>query len=128
MEVPIPTIARQLMLHHSTVRRVLAQAGVPAAQNTARFTLASDMLHDLAAQDSSVSLGRRLRRYTSPSVLGIDAVGYLSYDARYADLFFEVIWGTHLRNSNSSAHCYCAVSYIRPMGSRVMSHECSTNF
>jgi IS30 family transposase len=29
---PIGTIARQLMLHHSTVRRVLAQAGVPAAQ------------------------------------------------------------------------------------------------
>ena len=30
--------------------------------HTARFTLASDMLHDLAAQDSSVSLARRLRR------------------------------------------------------------------
>jgi DNA replication protein DnaC len=59
--------------------------------HTARFTLASDMLHDLAAQDSSVSLARRLRRYTSPTVLGIDEVGYLSYDSRYADLFFEVI-------------------------------------
>ncbi|MGA2189204.1 MAG: DEAD/DEAH box helicase family protein [Steroidobacteraceae bacterium] len=33
---PIGTIARQLMLHHSTVRRVLAQAGVPAAQKTTR--------------------------------------------------------------------------------------------
>jgi hypothetical protein len=31
---PIGTIARQLLLHHSTVRRVLAQAGVPAAQKT----------------------------------------------------------------------------------------------
>ncbi len=59
--------------------------------HTARFTLASDMLHDLAAQDSSASLRRRLRRYTSPGVLSIDEVGYLSYDARYADLFFEVI-------------------------------------
>ena len=36
---------------------------------TARFTLASDMLHDLAAQDSSTPLARRLRRYTSPAVL-----------------------------------------------------------
>jgi hypothetical protein len=34
--------------------------------HSARFTLASDMLHDLAAQDSSIALGRRLRRYTSP--------------------------------------------------------------
>ena len=55
------------------------------------FTLASDMLHDLAAQDGSTQLARRLRRYTGPQVLCIDEVGYLSYDARYADLLFEVI-------------------------------------
>ena len=59
--------------------------------HTARFTLASDMLHDLAAQDSTISLARRLRRYTSPRLLAIDEVGYLSYDARYADLLFEVV-------------------------------------
>lgn len=59
--------------------------------HSALFTLASDMLHDLAKQDSSVSLARRLRRYTTPSVLAIDEVGYLSYDSRYADLFFEVV-------------------------------------
>ena len=58
---------------------------------TARFTLASDMLHDLAAQDSSTRLTRRLRRYTTPAVLCVDEVGYLSYDSRYADLLFEVI-------------------------------------
>jgi DNA replication protein DnaC len=58
---------------------------------TARFTLASDMLHDLAAQDSSLQLARRLRRYTGPALLCVDEVGYLSYDARYADLLFEVI-------------------------------------
>lgn len=33
---PIGTIATQLRLHHATVRRVLAEAGVPAAQKTAR--------------------------------------------------------------------------------------------
>jgi len=59
--------------------------------HSARFTLASDMLHDLAAQDSSIALGRRLRRYTTPQLLAIDEVGYLSYDARYADLLFEVV-------------------------------------
>jgi DNA replication protein DnaC len=59
--------------------------------HTARFTLASDMLHDLAAQDSTTALARRLRRYTTPTILAIDEVGYLSYDARYADLLFEVV-------------------------------------
>ena len=59
--------------------------------HSARFTLASDMLHDLAAQDSTLTLARRLRRYTSPRLLAIDEVGYLSYDARYADLLFEVV-------------------------------------
>ena len=59
--------------------------------HTARFTLASDMLHDLAAQDSTTALARRLRRYTSPRLLAIDEVGYLSYDSRYADLLFEVV-------------------------------------
>jgi DNA replication protein DnaC len=66
--------------------------------HTARFTLASDMLHDLAAQDSSVSLARRLRRYTGPGILAIDEVGYLSYDSRYADLFFEVITRRYQKN------------------------------
>ena len=58
---------------------------------TARFTAASDMLHDLAAQDSSTQLARRLRRYTTPALLCCDEVGYLAYDTRYADLLFEVI-------------------------------------
>jgi DNA replication protein DnaC len=59
--------------------------------HTARFTLASDMLHDLAAQDTTTALARRLRRYTTPTILAIDEVGYLSYNARYADLLFEVV-------------------------------------
>jgi DNA replication protein DnaC len=58
---------------------------------TARFTAVSDMLHDLAAQDSSTQLSRRLRRYTTPALLCCDEVGYLAYDTRYADLLFEVI-------------------------------------
>jgi DNA replication protein DnaC len=59
--------------------------------HTARYTLASDMLHDLAAQTSTTALARRLHRYTTPTILAIDEVGYLSYDARYADLLFEVV-------------------------------------
>jgi transposase len=41
---PIGTIARQLLLHHSTVRRVLSQAGVPAALQTTRPSLADPYL------------------------------------------------------------------------------------
>lgn len=58
---------------------------------TVRFTTASDMLNDLAARDGDLSLARRLRRYCRPQLLCIDEVGYLSYDARYADLLFEVV-------------------------------------
>jgi DNA replication protein DnaC len=59
--------------------------------HTVRFATASDMLSDLAAQDSSAALARRLRRYVVPQVLCVDEVGYLSYDNRYADLLFEVV-------------------------------------
>ena len=59
--------------------------------HTVRFATASDMLADLAAQESSSALARRLRRYTIPHLLCIDEVGYLSYDSRYADLLFEVV-------------------------------------
>ena len=58
---------------------------------SACFVTASDMLHDLAAQDSSAALSRRLKRYTVPQILAIDEIGYLHYDNRYADLLFEVV-------------------------------------
>jgi DNA replication protein DnaC len=32
-----------------------------------------------------------IRRYTTPRLLCIDEVGYLSYSSRYADLLFEVV-------------------------------------
>ena len=63
---------------------------------TARFTMASDRLHELAAQDSDASLSRRLRRFTGPQLLAIDEVGYLNYDNRYADLLFEVVTRRYL--------------------------------
>jgi DNA replication protein DnaC len=65
--------------------------------HTARFTTASDMLHDLAAQHSDASLARRLRRYTQPAILCIDELGYLAYDNRYADLLFEVVTRRYLQ-------------------------------
>jgi len=58
---------------------------------TVLFTTASEMLNDLAAQDSGAALTRRLKRYTQPTLLLVDEVGYLSYGARHADLLFEVV-------------------------------------
>lgn len=58
---------------------------------TVRYTTASAMLAELASQDGSIALQRRLRRYCRPQLLVIDEVGYLSYDNRHADLLFEVV-------------------------------------
>ncbi len=74
----------------TTLAKNLAHQAVVRG-NTVRFTTASDMLNDLAARNTDVSLARRLRRYCQPQLLCIDEVGYLSYDARYADLLFEVV-------------------------------------
>lgn len=67
--------------------------------HTARFVAASDMLHELAAQDSTRALAQRLRRFTQPRLLAIDEIGYLRYDNRYADLLFEVVTRRYLTGS-----------------------------
>jgi DNA replication protein DnaC len=59
--------------------------------HTVRFTTASAMLNDLAAQDGASALQRRIRAYCRPSLLVVDEVGYLSYDNRHADLLFEIV-------------------------------------
>jgi DNA replication protein DnaC len=63
--------------------------------HTVLCTTASAMLNDLAAQDTSTALARRLRRYTRPAVLLVDEVGYLAYDSHAADLLFEVVSRRH---------------------------------
>jgi DNA replication protein DnaC len=67
--------------------------------HTVRRVTASEMLNDLAAQESSAALTRRLGRYCGPRLLIVDEVGYLSYDGRYGDLLFEVISRRHLQRS-----------------------------
>lgn len=58
---------------------------------TALFISAAQMLLDLCSQDSARALERRLKHYERPTVLCIDEVGYLPYDARNADLLFQVV-------------------------------------
>ena len=61
------------------------------AGHSALFTTAAQMLLDLCAQESARTLERRLKHYARPRLLCIDEVGYLSFDTRNADLFFEVV-------------------------------------
>ncbi len=74
----------------SMLAKNLAHAAVLAG-HTARWTTASQLLNDLAAQDGAMALQRRLKHYCRDRVLCIDELGYLSYDNRHADLLFEVV-------------------------------------
>jgi DNA replication protein DnaC len=58
---------------------------------TVRFLTASELLNDLAAQESSAALSRRLKHYAQPHILAIDEVGYLATSSEHADLLFEVV-------------------------------------
>ncbi len=83
-----------LVAAHGLGKTMIARNVVHAtvmAGHSALFVEASRMLLDLGAQDSARALDRRLRHYARPQLLAIDEVGYLSYDARAADLLFEVI-------------------------------------
>jgi DNA replication protein DnaC len=77
-------------LGKTLLARNIAHAAVLQG-HSALFIEASRMLLDLGAQDSARALDRRLRHYARPALLCIDEVGYLSYDARAADLLFEVV-------------------------------------
>lgn len=61
------------------------------AGHSALFVSAAQLLLDLGAQESSAALERRLRHYARPHLLCIDEVGYLSFDARNADLLYQVV-------------------------------------
>jgi DNA replication protein DnaC len=55
------------------------------------FLTAAQLLLDLGGQDSARALARRLQYYSQQGLLVVDEVGYLSYDARAADLLFQVV-------------------------------------
>jgi len=59
----IGTIATQLRLHHSTVRRVLAQAGVPVAQTTVRPSIAGPYVAFIVATLTKYPTLRASRLY-----------------------------------------------------------------
>lgn len=77
-------------LGKTMIARNIAHAAVLAG-HSALFVEAAQMLLDLGGRDSARALEQRLRHYARPDVLCIDEVGYLSFDARAADLLFQVV-------------------------------------
>ena len=77
-------VGKTMLAQNVAYQALLAGASV-------RLISASEMLNDLAAQDSARALQRRIRHYCRPQLLCVDELGYLSYDNRHADLLFEVV-------------------------------------
>ena len=76
----------------------LAHQGVLKGYS-ALFISASELLNDLAAQDSAAALTRRLRFYEHPQLLVVDELGYLATSSEHADLLFELITRRYQRKS-----------------------------
>ena len=85
-------------LGKTMIAQNMAHAAV-LADHHVLFTTAAQLLLDLGSQDSARGLARRLRYYTNCGLLVIDEIGYLSYDARAADLLFQVISRRYERRS-----------------------------
>jgi DNA replication protein DnaC len=56
-----------------------------------KFVKASQMLNQLHNCSNPTALKTCLKKYSSPALLLIDEVGYMSYTNSYADLLYEVI-------------------------------------
>jgi DNA replication protein DnaC len=61
------------------------------AGHATRFATASEVLLDLASQESPRALDRRIKYWSSIKLLVLDEIGYLSYDNRNADLLFQIV-------------------------------------
>ena len=85
-------------LGKTMIAQNLAHAAVLAGTHVL-FITAAQLLLDLGGQESTRGLARRLNHYASRGLLVIDEIGYLSYDARAADLLFQVVSRRYERRS-----------------------------
>jgi DNA replication protein DnaC len=75
-------------LGKTTIAKNLVHEAILAG-HSARFLTAADLILDLTRQETARALQHRLRSYLRPSLLAIDEVGYLAYDAHAADVLFR---------------------------------------
>jgi hypothetical protein len=86
-----------------------------------RFTTASDMLAELAAQDSSSILARRLRRDMPPNG-SASTKSVTSPTTRHADLLFEVV--TRRYDAKTAQHVLDVANFaVTEPGGRLVSAE-----
>jgi DNA replication protein DnaC len=85
-------------LGKTTIAQNIAHAAVLGGAHVL-FITAAQLLLDLGSQDSARGLAQRLNAYAAWTLLCIDEVGFLSYDARAADLLFQVVSRRYERRS-----------------------------
>jgi DNA replication protein DnaC len=85
-------------LGKTMIAQNIAHAAILAGHHVL-FTTAAQLLLDLGSQESARGLARRLNHYCTRGLLVIDEIGYLSYDARAADLLFQVVSRRYERRS-----------------------------
>jgi len=85
-------------LGKTMIAQNIAHAAVLAGTHVL-FTTAAQLLLDLGGQESTRGLARRLNHYATRGLLVVDEIGYLSYDARAADLLFQVVSRRYERRS-----------------------------
>ena len=64
-----------------------------------RFSTAADLVNDLVAGQARNTLHKRLTAWAAPDLVLIDELGYLSFDARGADLLYQVFNKRYQRGS-----------------------------
>lgn len=78
----------------TTLAKNLGFAALQAGMSVLFCTL-SEAIADLLRQPSLPATERRLRRYSSPSLLIVDELGYVPTDSHSADLLFQIITLRH---------------------------------
>jgi len=78
----------------STLAKHLGLAAL-ARGHTVRFTTLAAALADLLRHETIPAIERRLRRYTNPSLLVVDELGYVPCDSDAADLLFRIVSKRH---------------------------------
>lgn len=82
----------------STLAQNLGQRALEKGKSVV-FSTVNAALADLLRQESLPAIERRMKRYTTPSLLVLDELGYLPCDARSGDLLYSIISRRHERSS-----------------------------
>jgi DNA replication protein DnaC len=82
----------------TTLAQNLAQRALEQGHSV-RFASLAAVLADLLRQESLPAVERRMKHYTTPSLLVLDELGYLPCDARSADLLFNIVSRRHEKRS-----------------------------